>query len=173
VGRTLLAGGKEVFLADTPLLLHDEGVLSAELSKEGENLMTDAAVVGSPTRVGGTAPTGRAVTGVELYGLIQRSFSELLIKDNIAADASASGHLEAGQPAPRRLKVVLSDKCAFEYEDLIPGRRVDVRLSEAIGCGRVVDTMRLVKVDTNVSANEGGDTEQVTAELIPLGVSNE
>lgn len=166
VGRRVLAGGKEVFLPDTPLMLHDEGVIDGELVKEGSSLATDVAIFGATLELGTKPVSGRATTNTAIYGLIQRSFTQLLVRDNIAADAAALARLEAMQPSPMRLKVELSPEAAFGYNDLIPGRRVDVHLRESIGCIEMNDTMRLHQVTTRITTRG----ESVEVDLVPLGV---
>lgn len=174
VGRTILAGGVEVFVDDTPLLLHDDGVISAEVTREGGNFATDVAVFGGTSQEEGgsgqlVVSTGRATTGVERYGLVQKSFTELLIKDGISADANAAARLEAMQPAPIRVSAVVGPKAAFGFDDLICGRRFDVRLAAAVGCVEVMQTMRLTEVDVSV----GASGEQVSISLLPIGESGE
>lgn len=165
VGRRLLAGGKEVFLSDTPLLLHDDGVTSAEVVKEGSNLATDVAVFGATLELATQPVTGRATIGDEYYGLIQRSFTQLLCEDRIACDAAAEARLQGSQPAPLRLNVTLSQEAAFEFTDLIPGRRFDVRLGES-ACIAINQEMRLQSVGVNVQEAD----ETVKLSLTPVGV---
>lgn len=169
VGRTILAGGQEVFQGGGDrLLLHDDGVQSGSMSKEGVNLASDMAVFGGRENSSKFPVTGRAITGTSRYGLVQKSVTDLLISDKVAADASALARLEAMQPTPRRVSVTLTDKAAFKFSDLIPGRLMDVRLYDALGCGQVDQVMRLQQVDVTV-----GDNEEITLSLIPVGVSEE
>lgn len=169
-GRRLLAGGLEVFLDTEPLLLHDDGVISAEPVKEGENFATDVAVFAAAAKVGDDPITGRETRNSLTYGLIQKSFTELNIKDRIAADANALARLESMQPAPVRVTAVLSEKASFNFVDLIPGRRVDVRLKDVM-CIPVVGVMRLLSVKVDVSRSDSGISETVTIDLVPLGLS--
>lgn len=173
IGRTVLAGGLEVFADTSALLLHDDGVTSAEVVREGGNLATDVAVFGAAPRAGMDPVGGRATTGTERYGLIQRSFTELLVKDRGSADANASARLQAMQPAPLRVKATLSQDASFEFNDVIPGRRIDTRLGEAAGCIEVIDTMRLQQASVSVRNSESGVTETVDTDMVPLGVSDE
>lgn len=167
VGRTILAGGQEVFEnGGERLLLHDEAVASGTMTKEGGNLATDLAVFGGRENQSSFPVTGRAVTGTSKYGLVQKSVTDLLIFDKVAADASALARLEAMQPTPRRVSVTLSDKAAFGFVDLVCGRQFDVRLYDSLGCGQVDQVMRLQQVDVTV-----GDNEEVSLSLVPLGVS--
>lgn len=166
VGRTILAGGQEVFEnGGDRLLLHDDAVQTGSMPKEGVSLATDMAVFGGRENTSKFPVIGRAVTGIERYGLVQRSVTDLLISDKVAADAAALARLQAMQPAPRRLTVTLSDKAGFKFSDLICGRQFDVRLYDALGCGQVDQVMRLQQVDVTV-----GDNEEITLTLIPLGV---
>lgn len=164
-GRRLLAGGAEVFLDAQPLILHDEGVVSATVSRDASAFATDVAVFGATAETGGVPVTGRATRSQGRYGLVQRSFTELLIEDDTSADANALARLEAMQPAPLRVRAVLSPEAAFGFGDLIPGRRVDVRLF-AVTCIEVGQMMRLQQVNVSV-----GETEEVSVDLIPIGVS--
>lgn len=165
IGRNLRAGGKEVFMDSTPLLLHDDAVLSAEVTKEGASLATDVAIFGSTLDRGTNPINGRAEMRTDVYGLIQRSYSQLLIRDNAAADAAAEARLASMQPSPLRLKATLTQDTPFDFSDLVPGRRFDVRLAEKTGCVEVMADMRLIQVD--VSAKPG--TEEVSLQLVPLG----
>jgi hypothetical protein len=170
-GRRLLAGGVEVFLSTTPLILHDEGCIWAEVTREGSNFATDVSVFGDTENAGGIPITGRAIRSTSVYGLIQRTFTELTIRDETSADANALARLESMQPAPLRVRALLSAEAAFGFSDLIPGRRSDVRLKEAAGCIEVMDTMRLQQVNVNVQISETGSQEQISMDLVPLGVS--
>lgn len=177
IGRRILAGGKEVFLDTDPILLHDDAILGvANVTSDGSNLATDVFVFGGSTVGQGDTATssrvftasGRATRSAERYGLIQRSFTELLIKDGGSADANALAHLEAMQPTPIRISAAIGEGAGFEFNDLVPGRRVDVRLTEAVTNGvEVMEEMRLESVDITV----GKGTEEVTMNLVPLGVS--
>lgn len=173
IGRQVLAGGQEVFLSSDPLILHDDGVLQAEIVKEGENLATDVAVFGATLDQGRNPVNGRAIGGDQTYGLIQKSFTELLLRDRVSADANALARLQSMQPAPLRVNVTFSPQAPFEFEQLIPGRQLDTRLSIAAGCGSVLDILRLQQVDVSASRGSDGSTEQVTGQLIPLGVGND
>lgn len=171
--RQILAGGAEIFENQTPLILHDDGVLNAEVVKEGTNLATDVGVSGATVVSGGDPVHGRSVASVDTYGLIQKSFSEGLIRDTASANANARARLETMQPAPLRVKVALSQEAAFGFGDLICGRRVDVRLKEAAGCIEVMEVMRLVTVDVGVTASEQGVVENISIDLIPIGIGEE
>lgn len=175
IGRTIYAGGAEVFTAPsapaTALLLHDGGVISAEVTKDGSQLATDVSVYGGAVQDGPiiTVTHGRATRDVSIYGLVQQTFTELTIEDTPSADANALTRLESMLPTPRRLTAVLSPYAGFEFKDLIPGRRVDVRLSQAAGCGEIDQVMRLVNVSCDVGFDGGGVAENISLELIPLG----
>lgn len=175
IERTVYAGGKEVFAPEsvpgTPLLLHDQGVLRAAVVKDGEAFATDVAVfAGSPQGKGkggqarGVPLVGRATRQTETYGLVQSVFTELLITDLESVNQNALSRLEAMQPAPLSVHVVFSPDAAFEFTDIIPGRRVDSRLSET-SCIDVVDMIRLANV--NISAT--GKGEAIEGDLVPLG----
>lgn len=173
VGRTVYAGGKEVFSADsqpgTPLLLHDEGVMSANPIKDGSIFATDIAVfAGSGTgQAARSKPlVGRATRQVDRYGLVQTTATELLINDLDSANQNALSRLEAVQPLPVRTHVVFSPEAAFEFNDLIPGRQVDARLTSSASCTGLMDMARLTSVSVSVSP-EG---EVVEGDLIPMGV---
>lgn len=173
VGRTLLAGGIEIFSDQSALRLHDDGVLELEVVREGSQFATDLAVFSGTTEVNGSPITGRATRAVTHFGLIQRSATELLIKDRPSADANALARLEAMQPAPLRVSVTLSPEAGFTYEELIPGRRVDCRLSKEIGCVPAMQIMRLNTITTNVSRSEAGMTESVSLDLVPIGLAED
>lgn len=167
VGRTLLAGGAEVFETTTPLILHDEGVLGAEVTRTGADFATDVAVIGTNEELGGIPFIGRAQRSTSVYGLVQRSYTELTIADTTSADANALSRLESMQPVPLRVKATLSREAAFEFSDLIPGRRVQVYLDRAAGCIEVMQEMRVQQVDISFGASE-----EVAVDLVPLGVSD-
>lgn len=176
-GRRLLGGGAEVFENDSPLILHDDGCLDAEVTIDGTAFATDVAVFGGTSVNDIVAPgderlvfaTGRATLGTERYGLVQRSFTELYIKDGGSADANASSRLDSMQPAPIRVRATLSPEAAFEWDDLIPGRRMDVRLTQAAGCIEVMEMMRVLDVNVSVNVSDESQTEQVVIDLVPLG----
>lgn len=171
VGRQLVGGGQEIFEDQTPLILHDDGVSEAEIVKEGTNFATDVAVTGATLVSGGDPVFGRSQASVEHYGLIQKSYAELLIEDSASCNANAAARLAAMQPAPRRVKATLSQEAAFGWGDLIPGRRMDVRLVQG-GCIEVMEEMRLLSVDVGVSAGENIQ-ETVSIDLVPVGLPEE
>lgn len=171
--RQILAGGTEIFLSDTPLIVHDDGISHIDPTKEGTTFATDVAVFGSSEEVGDLPFTGRAARLSDTYGLIQRSFTELDIRDTPSADANALARLESMQPAPLRLKITLSKEAAFDFVDIICGRRVEVHLSEAAGYVDIDDTLRLLEASVKVSISENGQNESVDIQLIPLGVAED
>lgn len=173
IGRRLLAGGKEVFLDDTPLLLHDDGCISADPVKDGTSFANDYWVLGDTLEGGGEPINGRATLGQSVYGLVQKVVTELNIRDTDSANANALSRARAFQPIPQRLKVVLSPNAPFSYEELIAGRRMDVRLDSVTGCMPIEDMMRIVQVGTEVSAGEDGVQETVTVDLVPLGLTED
>lgn len=174
VERTLYVGGKEVFAPEsvpgTPLLLPDQAVLKAGVVKDGDAFATDVAVFagsGEGGRGGKSRSVplvGRATRQTDVYGLVQAVATELLISDLESANQNALSRLESMQPAPLRAHVVFSPDAPFEFKDIIPGRRVDSRLS-ATSCIDVIDMIRLANV--NITATEEGET--IEGDLIPLG----
>lgn len=76
------------------------------------------------------------------------------------------------QPIPWRLNVTLGPEAAFDFPDIKPGRRVDVRLKESV-CIPVFETMRLVDAKIDARENDSGTGESVSLSLVPLGVSEE
>lgn len=179
-GRRLLGGGAEIFENAAPLILHDDGVLDAEVTIDGTAFATDVAVFGGTSVNDFSAPgderlvfaTGRATTGTERYGLVQRSFTELYIKDGGSADANASARLDSMQPAPVRVRATLGPEAAFEWNDLLPGRRMDVRLKQAAGCIEVMEVMRVLNVNVSVNVSDESQTEQVSIDLVPSGTTD-
>lgn len=173
VGRKVLAGGLEVFLSNDPLILHDDGVIEATVTREGTQMATDVAVFGPSNQTNQRRVVGRATRSVSRYGLIQRSFAELQVQDTISATANAEARVESMLPAPIRVKASLSPEAAFDFGALIPGKRIDVRLSEAAGCMEVMEVMRLVSVDVNVSNGDSGVREAIEVQIDPLGLVTE
>lgn len=177
IGRQVIVGGKEVFEPGigpgASLIVHDEGVSSVTVTKDGSQFATDVAVIGEPVFQGADRIFGRATRSALLYGLVQQSFAELEITDTPSADANALARLESMQPAPLLVSVTFTPSAAFSFKDLIPGRRGDMRISEAAGCLPVMGAMRLRQVGVNVSLSDSGVTEQVTGDFVPLGVSED
>lgn len=173
--RTVIAGGKEVFADGSrvrePLLVHDDGVTTMSVVRDGTQFATDVAVFGEAVLQGAdNRPTGRATRASGVYGLVQQSFAELTIKDVPSANENALSRLLQMQPTPQRASVSFSPDAAFEYSDLIVGRRVDMRITKAAGCMNLVDMMRLSDFSVNVSISESGVTEDISAEIVPLGL---
>lgn len=176
IGRQLIVGGKEVFTPDigpgTPLIIHDDGVLGMQVSKDGTQFATDVAVFGEGVSLGGDQRiTGRATRSQNVYGLVQRSFAELLIKDTPSADENALSRLLQMQPLPQQASIDLSPDAAFEFEDIIPGRRCDSRITKSAGCIELVEIMRLASASVEVAHSDAGNTENVNIEIVPLGLS--
>ncbi len=173
IGRKLVAGGLEIFLQNPTLILHDDGVQSAEPIKDGSNFANDVAVLCATLTTSDTPISGRAILGESVYGKVQRVYTELLIRDKVSADANASARVHAMQPIPQRVHVTLSPNAPFGYHDLLPGKRIDVRLERAGGCMEIMETMRVVQVTTEVSNSDSGRSETVSADLIPLGLGDD
>lgn len=170
IGRQILAGRSEEFVSTTPLILHNEGCKEPpEVNFEGDNLATDVAVFGSSEEQGGIPFTGRATRSVDVYGLVQRSFTELNIKDQPSADANALSRLENVQPAPLRVRARLSAQAGFEFKDLVPGRLMDCRLRDDATGIEVMEVMRLQQVDVEA----GPGSEDVTISLVPEGEASD
>lgn len=169
VGRTILAGGQEVFEGGgVPLLFHDDGVIEPDLQKEGANLATDLVLFGGREDLRSEPIIGRATAGTDRYGLVQRSVTDLLVVETTAADSGALSRVQAMQPTPRRLVTGISDGAAYGFFDLVPGRRGDVRLYESPECGDIEGIMRVQEKSVQV-----GDNELVSASLIPQGVGED
>lgn len=166
VNRRILAGGLEVFLTTNPIIVHDDGVTEATVTKEGTQLATDVAVFGPGIKANVPRITGRATRSVTQYGLIQRSFAELQIKDGDSADQNALGRVLSMLPAPRRVKATVSQGAAYGFNDLVPGKRAEVELTQEVTSIPVSGEMRLVNV--GVSASKG--SEVVDVDLIPTGL---
>lgn len=197
VNRTIYVGGPEVFApSDVPgpaLLLHDEGVVTASVDRDGDAFATDVyvfsghdATITSRTRLkprsahassknlihpsvtSRTRPLEvQATAGVQQFGLVELVFTDLLLREDLdSALQQAQSRLAASQPAPMALKATLSPYADFTFSELIPGRRVDVRLSEDAASEEVVQTMRLSSFDVSV----GTDGEKINLNLVPLGI---
>lgn len=169
VGRKVLAGGLSALLPSGDLILHDDGVVRAGLSKDGSQFASDVALFGAIPEGRQEPVTGRATRGTDTYGLVQESVADLLVEDEFSAQEAAEARIARMQPAPRRLSATLFPDAAFKFSDLIPGRRVDCRLTGVIGCGDLVEVMRLQRVGVTVSASASGQSETITLDLIPLG----
>lgn len=166
-GRTLLAGRVDALLDQRPLIVHDQGVVSAQVTRDGRGFATDVAVFGS-TPQGQTQPVfGRATRQATTYGVVQDSVAELLIGDYPTAEVNAASRLDAMQPAPVRVECELSEDAAFDFESLVPGALADVGLTEAAGCVPVSEGMRLVRVGVEASAS--GPTERISTSFVPVG----
>lgn len=176
IGRKIIVGGKELFDpavgVGRPLLIHDGGVKSYDISKDGGQFATDVAVFGEAVLQGAeNRIVGRAQRSISDYGLVQQSFAELLITDVGTANNNALSRVLQMQPVPVRVNVQLSPDAAFQFKDIIAGRRADVRLSQ--GCIEVMDIMRCNDVKVNVSRSEATVTEEITLGIVPLGLSED
>lgn len=172
-GRTVLVGDLTGFMAATPPLLLDDGVVTAEVSKLGAELATDIAITGATLTAGGNPVQGRAQAGSTRYGLLQESYSEPLIADPESADANAERRLMEQQPAPRVVDATLSPLAAVNYEDILGGMRFDVRLAQVSGCIPVNQVMEADRVSTRVSASDNGLREEINTSLVPLTVAGD
>lgn len=175
IGRQIVVGGKDIFTVGigpgVPLIVHDDGVSAPTVNKDGSQFASDVAVFAeSDSASPADRIIGRATRSVSRYGLVQSSFSEPLIRDTPSADANALARLEQMQPTPRRVAVAFTSEAAFGFDDLIPGRHADMRISQAAGCVSVMEMMRLMSVDITVS--NGGKDETITGNIVPLGLAD-
>lgn len=178
IGRTVLVGGRELFEVGigpgVPLVVHDDAVAQMTVTKDGVQFATDVAVFGEAISTGSDDRiTGRATRSSDYYGLVQQSFAELEIRDTPSADDNALSRLRQLQPSPITASITFTPSAAFTYADLLPGRRADMRISEAAGCIPVMQTMRLSSVDVSVQVSEDTISESVTGEFVPLGQEDE
>lgn len=170
VGRTMLVGNLVEFFGEQTILIHDEGIVRATVRKEGTSYMNDAGVTGDVPPGASDPVYGRATGSQTSHGLVQRSFAELNITDSADCSVNAQARLDAVEPFPDRISVLLGPDADMSFSDLIPGRRADARLSKVLGCAEGVFGMRLLQsMSASFTASDSGFSEEVSVELIPLG----
>lgn len=176
-GRTIFAGGLELLLPS--IMLTDPDVRTATVQIDGLSYATEVYVIGAERlSQGSTSPSvgrtnGMAERGSEVYGRIQRSYVESDIKDDVTAALNARSRLESVQPSPMQLNITLDSQCSVEYQDLIPGCRVDLRVAEGAGCVIPFQDYRLTSVSTGIVAANEGSTEYTNLTMTPVGLSDD
>lgn len=173
IGRRVIAGGIELNLPGGMLMITDDGVAKAGINKPGDDFATDVVVIGAVPRGAVDPVIGRTTRGADVYGVVQRSFPELLIEDEVSAESNSASRVDQMQPVPKRLRVVFSPNADPSLNELIPSSRADVRLSNVNGCLEMEDVMRLQSVQVDVQVNDGGIVESISGDFIPLGLSSE
>lgn len=168
IGRTIYVGGEDIFGTELePLILHDGGVSKATVRRDGEQAASDYMVFcgNAQGQARGTPLVGRATRSVGRMGLVQRTATELQIKDLGSADKNALARLNAVQPVPRFVKATLKPEADFTFNELIPSRRMNVELTEAVSDEEVIEQMRLVTVTPTMNNGK----ESIEIELVPIG----
>lgn len=111
------------------------------------------------------AITGRASVPSGRTGLLQTVVTEDAIDDNDSADSAAAARLTASANRPMELTGTLTPVADVEFEQLLPGILVDVRLQ--VNVRRHIQVMRLVEVKVDATQNEDGTpTEKVAVTLV-------
>lgn len=175
-GRNLLVAGQEL---DLPLLgiLHDDGCVRRKIKQIGSLGGTSATVRGQ-SGGSGTGMTfgsnsnqivGEAsdVDGIDRYGLVEKIYSEMQIRDELSADFSATFRLDWINPPPEILEVTLAPHASFLFSDLLAGKKIDARIKA--GCREFVGDRRVSKVVVNVEVSEEGESEFISLQLEPVG----
>jgi hypothetical protein len=167
VGRTIRIGGPPPSSATTILydgaIQKDAGGATPKLTKQGLNLATSVVLKGGQDVLGNTIST-TAGQSDGIHGLVSRTSSEPLILDPNSLSQAANGRLAFLNPAPLYLTVTLSPQASIQWDELIPGIRIDTAFT--LGLIDVVGQFRLQQVDVTVDQNG----EAVALTLTPLGV---
>lgn len=139
----------------------------ADLTVDGDNMVTDMTVTGEGTGDKGPAIQGTAVADTEVsdyYGVHERVISEDGIKTNHRANKRARTQLDLlGLPAARFTGGELDVEFPLTVDLLVPGTTVAVGLTQQ--CRPVTGTYRFVSFDAQVDA----DGESISATMEPVG----
>lgn len=173
-GRELLIAGQELDLPSLGIL-HDDACSRRTLTQEGLVAATRVTVLGQSGGAGSISTFGGntlQVIGVaeeidSPFGLIDRTYSESQIRDQISADYAAGFRLDWLDPPPESLSVDLSPSASFFFDDLIAGKKVDVRVKA--GCRDIIGDLRVSSVRGQVNVGPDGETEIISLDIDPIG----
>lgn len=165
VGRNILIGGADLAAGLGDLVLVDEAVDKARLTKAGDSTVTQQTIRWqTPVTQAPMLVTVPSALGVARYGILEALDEEPDIADATSAGAAAQGRLDLLSANPRIIACSLTSDAPATVNQLVPGRRVDFRVSSLPTSATGVS--RLQKV--SVAATQTGET--VTLETTPLGV---
>lgn len=164
VGRQVLIGGAGLTDPLGTLKLIDEHVIDPGLEKAGESTVTRQIIRWQTAN--SQAPMLTTVTAPEAdtIGLLEDLDEEGDIADATSAGAAAAARLDLRANNPRAVDATLTSQAPTTVNQLIPGRRVDYRVSNL--AVMAVGVTRLQKVRVNVTQNG----EAVSLDTTPLGV---
>lgn len=167
IGRQIRIGGREIPVLPLATLTDDSFDVSSA-TVLGMAAATRVTVRGSSTTDRNVPVIGVAGGVSADLGLVSRVDDEGSILDVASATDAAQSRLDLLDPPPVALDGVLTEDAPIAFFALVPGARLDAAVG--VGCLQVVQAMRLLGVDVDVSASDaGGLTDKVGVSLEPLG----
>jgi len=166
VGRTILIGGPGLTDALGDLVLIDEAVDNPALEKAGDATVTQQTIRWQAADDQAPMLTTVPSVGIGQLGLLEALDEEADIADATSAGAAAQGRLDLLDRNPRVVSCGLTSDAPATIAQLVPGRRVDFRLSTLPIAAEGVT--RLLKLSVGVTQ----DAEAVKITTTPLGVTS-
>lgn len=190
VNRYLFVSSVERVTNDSiPLIIDEHWVSPPSIKVDGSTMVTRAVVGGSssgsagydevgifPGPPGGTGTADDAMYSepAQRFGLVERLYDETSIEDECSDDYEQSidmaartrwdlqnkpyAYIEGGQ---------LSESAPLSFDCLVPGRRIQVQITGAIGGRTVQDTYRIQEITVTYNGRE-----QVNVTLTPVGTES-
>ncbi len=181
VNRSMVAGNLETGDPSTsPLIFIDEVWQTIpDITIAGDGMATEVGVAGGQGGYYGYVDDQMWIEGpVDQYridyGLMQEFYQEdSLDEEDTTVQPNAVTQNAYGRRELKKAPFMsisggtLSSKAPFDFADLVPGTRAELRLGQT--CLQLSDAYRIYSVDVTV-ANDGG--ESVNVELSPIGVED-
>lgn len=168
-GRTMLVGGEEVPVDAIGIITTD--VLDApKLVPRGLSAASEVTLIGRKP-ASAAEPVVVTVGGVDpAIGLVELVATEATIEDAASLGAAAQSRLDMLLEPPEYLSGRLLATAPFDFDDLVPGARVEARVR--VGCRDAIGAFRLAAVAVDASVrDDGAQEETVGITLIPLGTT--
>lgn len=122
---------------------------SVRLTLDGLAVASEWIVTGE-TPEGSDFPVSGAAGGVgSITGLVTQVSQQELVPTDEGAKAAAEANLDVSGEEPMLLAATLTETAPFEFEDLIPGNLIDVRMQ--VGVKHVAEIMTLQSVQAQLA----------------------
>lgn len=161
VGRRLIVGGDFIGVPSLGTLT-DDSFIDPSIEARGNSYANVVVVIGG-TDDPDFPPVGVKKNHREILklGQVVTTYTESTIREQVGLDAAAKRRVDFLSAQPFYPSGAFSPDAPVEFEDLLPGARVDLRWQ--VGCKELIGEYQLKQLEVNV----GEDGETVTPTFVP------